>query len=250
MVSSEKDKEQEENKNEITVTFNKKHLIIAILLVTLSPVGVALGITWPKQLFGHTSADANSWLQFWGSMLGGIIGTAAVLIVAAWQNKEQRRLLDIQISTQKRLNDEFIEIEKAKELKADLKIFYDKLNSFLDLYFEYRKLNEKLFSEVIFKDVIAIKVDYDEIKKNIENYYNIFYDEHSKIEAFNKILCKELDFIVEFPPTKILVELHNTEAEFYKNEKNLYMLDEYLEYSDDLIAHIEEVRNKIITVFN
>lgn len=60
---------------------------IVAMLVTSYITGIL--ITWPKQLVVYTSADANSWLQFWGSMLGGFIGTLAVIYVAHLQNKKQ-----------------------------------------------------------------------------------------------------------------------------------------------------------------
>lgn len=143
MMSSEKDKKQEGNKNEITVTFNKKHLIIAILLVTLSPVAVALGITWPKFLFSHTSADANSWLQFWGSMLGGFIGTVAVIYVAYLQNAKQEEQLKIQNTLQEKLLDRQIsENEKQNNKLYNLeqyKLKRETLINILNMLSEYEK---------------------------------------------------------------------------------------------------------------
>lgn len=190
-MSSEKDQKQENNElkknNEITVTFNKKHLILAITIVVLSPIIVAVGITWPKFLFNHTSADANSWLQFWGSMLGGFIGTLAVIYVAHLQNAKQEEQLQKQNDKQEELLNTQIEYEKVKyqsekihkiildidDLKGRINEYYQACEIYADLIlygkFHFRAEEYQTKAEESEKLIDKINTDIENLDKEIEN---------------------------------------------------------------------------------
>lgn len=95
---------------------------IVAMLVTSYITGIL--ITWPKQLVGYTSADANSWLQFWGSMLGGFIGTLAVIYVAHLQSNEQIRLLNLQIKKQQTIEDINLFLKEIQSFEDKLSEYY------------------------------------------------------------------------------------------------------------------------------
>lgn len=54
---------------------------------------IAIGIT-KFSWFSWSLGDANGWLGFWGSFLGGIIGTLSVLYVAFSQDSKQEKLIN------------------------------------------------------------------------------------------------------------------------------------------------------------
>lgn len=126
------------------IKIGKLQLVLTIIIILTLPIIIGIFITWPKFLFGHTSADANSWLGFWGSFLGGIIGTAGVIYVAYLQNREQRLLNDIQISQMKEENEKSLQFEKDKLYRESLMLFLNQLHEYDIKLSEFKNHHENL----------------------------------------------------------------------------------------------------------
>lgn len=168
---------------DFNIKIGKLQLVLTILIIVASPIIIGIFITWPKFLFGHTSADANSWLGFWGSFLGGIIGTAGVIYVAYLQNREQRRLNGIQISQMKEENEKSLQFEKDKLYRESLMLFLNQLHEYDIKLSEFKNHHEKLStlylhsvnireqnlrSKFISKNLTEMK----EIKRNLDDKLN------------------------------------------------------------------------------
>ncbi|MGV2875333.1 hypothetical protein ROU88_05540 [Macrococcus capreoli] len=197
------------NDKEITISLNLKHLILAIIIVVLSPVLVAIGITWPKFLFSHTSADANSWLQFWGSMLGGIIGTLAVIYVAHLQNAKQEEqlkiqndkqeeLLNRQLSQNEELNSKLITLEQNKIKREIYTSFLEKLVIFNKKLLAF-SLEYEVYIEIIKKNRGDI-LDRKYYKEYLINDYKklkdteiILYDEYTYLQQWYETITPDLN---------------------------------------------------------
>lgn len=67
----------------------KNPIIVFIIFTAIIPIILAVGMIY-LPLVIKVTGDANEWLGFWGSYLGGIIGTLGVLVVAHLQHKEQK----------------------------------------------------------------------------------------------------------------------------------------------------------------
>ncbi|WP_323706487.1 hypothetical protein [Mammaliicoccus sciuri] len=133
-----------QSNEDFNIKIGKLQLVLAVLIILTLPIIIGIFITWPKFLFGHTSADANSWLGFWGSFLGGIIGTAGVIYVAYLQNREQRRLNEIQISQMKEENEKSLQFEKDKLYRESLMLFLNQLHEYDIKLSEFKNHHEKL----------------------------------------------------------------------------------------------------------
>ncbi|MFC6291505.1 hypothetical protein BHU61_04240 [Macrococcus epidermidis] len=215
-MSSENGQNQEGNKtinkNEITVTFNKKHLGWVIFFIALSPLAVALGITWPKELFGHTSADANSWLQFWGSMLGGFIGTIAVIYVAHLQNTKQEQIMRETFEEQRKLNEE--QQEEQRKLNKEQQEEQRKLNK--EQQEEQRKLNQKSLDTQIALKFDTKKVELTKFKFDTYQSLSDLINEYGNIYNNYSNMCSDiLDYLSQYDTQKYNININQLKE--YKN---------------------------------
>lgn len=64
-------------------------LLVGISVIILIPIAIALGVTF-LPFVSRIYGTSNAWIGFWGSFMGGILGTIGIIFVAYLQNKEQR----------------------------------------------------------------------------------------------------------------------------------------------------------------
>lgn len=157
--------------NDFNIKIGKLQLVLTILIILTLPIIIGIFITWPKLLFGHTSADANSWLGFWGSFLGGIIGTAGVIYVAYLQNREQRRLNEIQISQMKEENEKSLQFEKDKLYRESLILFLNQLHEYDIKLSEFKNHHEKL--SALYLHSVNIREQSQRYKSITNNLYEM-----------------------------------------------------------------------------
>lgn len=80
---------------------------MSILIIVIFPLGISYLIStgdWLSWFEGSSSV----WIGFWGSYLGGIIGTVGVIYVAYLQSKQQRELNQYQSEEQRELNEKMM----------------------------------------------------------------------------------------------------------------------------------------------
>lgn len=181
-MSSEKNKEQ--GIPWLLIIF----MSIVAMLVTSYITGIL--ITWPKQLVGYTSADANSWLQFWGSMLGGFIGTLAVIYVAHLQNKKQTDLLNQQIKAQQR-------IENYNTFINEISVYGRKYAEFNDLQHRNLVYIGDLVEE---NELNNQKINYDAAKRQ-DNKIDLgkdIYERYSKLSTLHDELSYSFNLLTTY----------------------------------------------------
>ncbi|RIO23510.1 hypothetical protein [Staphylococcus saprophyticus] len=92
---------------------NKKIISIVFMLILLPPITVGIGVT-KFPFVSNINGDSNSWIGFWGSFLGSIIGTLGVIYVAFIQNKNQIYQLKVELNEIKKENNKTRELDKLK----------------------------------------------------------------------------------------------------------------------------------------
>lgn len=232
-MSSEKDKEKY-----IKIPLHWWTVLLAVItVVVIIPSLVAFLITVDIiPITRQAAADANSWLQFWGSMLGGIIGTAAVLIVAAWQNKEQRRLLEMQLEEQKNENNITRELEYNKVKREELYNYLKELEDVSSDSKEYTNNMKLLINHFKYKTVIPTN-----LITTLNNQIEIMSENYERIHLlYSTIGFKEGHDLGGIKKLN-LDKLRNLESEEEYESIKL----EYNENHLKLFNHIQYVRKHI-----
>lgn len=123
-------------KNNNENLFRMRNIGIIIFIIIISPLIISVLSIWAKPLT-FIEFDSSVWIGFWGSYLGGIIGTIGVIYVAHLQNREQARLNDKTIQQQLR-DIKKMEDNNKERLKIEIKI---------GLYKEYIKNVHNIHAE-------------------------------------------------------------------------------------------------------
>ncbi|AKG74412.1 hypothetical protein [Salinicoccus halodurans] len=193
------------NRNLSKITSNYSYILILsiVFLAVLTPFIVAIGITnFP--LVNLVSGTSNGWLGFWGSFLGGILGTIGVIYVAHLQNEKQiDNLKMVEADNKKRLQIE-TEIDLLKSYQSDINILENDISLYKEIV---SKILNNLESKDAFKttksdktndkeiyqdriDVLTRKIEYIE-----SNHFSTLFN---KIELMN-IVLKESSYINLMP---------------------------------------------------
>lgn len=67
----------------------KKQLLIFLLVISILGIPLALVFILQTDLFNFSIGEVDSWITFWGSYIGAIIGASVVYFVARIQIKSQ-----------------------------------------------------------------------------------------------------------------------------------------------------------------
>lgn len=100
-----------------------KVISILITIIVISPLIISVLSIWAKPLT-FIEFDSSVWIGFWGSYLGGIIGTIGVIYVANLQNNKQREENEIIMAEQRELNQNQIDsqidsLDKVEEFNRE-----------------------------------------------------------------------------------------------------------------------------------
>lgn len=201
--------------------FSVKNISIGLVIVLLLPIPISLIISSGNWL-SFIDGSSTVWIGFWGSYLGGVVGTAGVIYVAQLQNdkqqeqnekimKSQNKDSDKQIAAQiksmyrvEKYNRERLRIEtqikllenhanKVKELYEDILYLRNKLTRLVNnrkLAEQFKMLNDT--DQKLEDEFVSLK----EIFRNYNSGYvkNKFQD----ILYLNSVLYHE-DVQLEFP---------------------------------------------------
>lgn len=224
---------------------NKKSswLWIWLLLIVIVTIGIsfliAFGITKFNWL-SWSSGSANGWLGFWGSFLGGIIGTLSVLYVAFSQNNKQEQLIadERQILLLKYQQDEYknVLLELAmyrNEMNLHMIKCSDILNNICNDYTEEQYNSARIESDD--------KSDRNLIKKDINEMHNHFNIIKVKLKLYdndiNTNLIKPTD-----EPAYIFAEDSLEKFRVCFNKMSSYG---FLKSYDNIISEIDKLYREI-----
>lgn len=244
--------------NEEKAAFVLKVIIIIFGILLISPFIVSILSIWPKTL---TFIEFNSsiWIGFWGSYLGGIIGTIGVVYVARLQNVSQlERLNTTEENERKRLKDTTL-ISMLRDYHEILEEFHDKFNvidtKLITIYSRKKQITESNFmvkysTEIINDEIIADKIFLESTDKNFERpirriigYNNIFksigIDVKDSSTIKNRDLINGLFMILE----TFTSSSNNVDKDAHKID--LKFIDQSLE---DLISYPKDDDGNVIPI--
>lgn len=230
-------------------------MIGVTILMFIVSILLALGMIYIP-LIDNAEGDANGWLGFWGSFLGGIIGTGGVIFVAYFQHKEQKDFLEKQLKAEKQENDRFLHMEKLKKEIDIANIYLEKLIVYYDNYGDlYEKSIEKMNKlQYMDEDKYRVESDFntkDTITYELKKDYNQLIFKYNSLKTIITNLnvtfdIKKLDENYLLPLEKNTVEEYTRD---YKESLEPCTIDPKIlvEYMNELSNHynnvVEHVKN-------
>lgn len=163
-----------------------KWLLFSILFTLGISVMIACGITFFGWL-SWSSGDANGWLGFWGSFLGGIIGTLSVLYVAFSQDSKQEQLI----------NDER-KILLLKSVEDEIKDVLIELSNYRNEMMLYaNKCNDKLSNITYYSEeeynIARSETDEKSERNKIKNETTLIFNRFNLVKVKLKIYDNTID---------------------------------------------------------
>lgn len=239
-------------------------IIISSVIVT--PMIVGVGVT----MFPYVSdinGDSNAWIGFWGSYIGGIIGTLGVIYVAFIQNKSQIHQLNVELNQMKQENNKTRELDKLKH-KQDI------IKEYLIGLIEYRKLflnkamqaNNKLYLLSFYKDDESYWAESDETNKN--SLVSILLDDYEEIDnLYSSLKMMHNNFVIFSNSEKYKlnrlsngyiqllnqINLQSFKSEFRSSinyEKKLIILNDHLNEIDNVYNYVSDLLRELISEYN
>jgi hypothetical protein len=109
-------------------------IVLAIVGAIIAPLVISLLLQAP--IFSFASGNVESWISFWGSYVGALIGAATVYLVT-----------NLQVEAQRKIQLDAIKAEHNNALKREMKQFHFKND--IDKIEELNELLEDLLDSVI-----------------------------------------------------------------------------------------------------
>lgn len=171
------------DKKKNSVTFI---VIIVFIVIIIPPIVVGIGVT-NLPFVRNISGDSNSWIGFWGSFLGSIIGTVGVIYVAFIQNKEQIYQLELELNEIKQENDKTRELDKLKYRQDIVKDYLRELIEYRNLFINKAALaNNKLDLLSYYKNDEVFWVEKNELIEN--STASILLNDYEEIDRLYSLL--------------------------------------------------------------
>lgn len=218
--------------------FIKKYWLFALLLLMLTLIIFPLIISYlitAGEWLSWFEGTSNVWIGFWGSYLGGVVGTAGVIYVAQLQNNTQKESLE----TIENHNRERLSIQTKLDM---IQNFKNELNTFKNEVDEYKGSFATLVEEAINYDM-SIDLGY-----SAEDSELIFSKHQNKFVSLGPKYFSDLFSTIE-TNSILLSQLKDVELEAFSIEdrKNFEKLDEIVRYVK--IENIDAI-NKKSNIFN
>lgn len=221
--------------------------IISIILAI--PIVMAFFMLIP--LFNFATGSAESWITFWGSYLGALIGAATVYLVTSIQIKEQRQ---IQLEAIKKENKHAldrdmrqyyfrIEIEKTQEMS-------EVIDKIAKEYTETQIITTKLIvCSRAFETAFDQEFLYNEMKKYRDEYS---YNAEKLLSTANKLYTISHFVINSSPHTFSILEIVSDNMVLTQEHLHSDKIHEEF-YTDDVSPFYkdsERIHNEFTSLYN
>lgn len=231
--------------------------IIGILMLCLI-VGyiVANLISFPYFFNEGYKGTPEGWLGFWGSFLGGVLGTLGVVYVARVQYKQQEKILDSQIEEQRQQN-KFNRIQAVliNRQEAYNRYLLD-LANYREIYIDLAEYSNDELQNISHLNKVRFLEETDKEIENTKAYimhkkYNLLMREYNIL----KVNFQLLNSAHELPPidNKYLMILEIYDEKIFKEQLNALLnakgtvniLDSYITIIDNHYREITKDLEKI-----
>ncbi|MDW4280210.1 hypothetical protein QI102_08380 [Staphylococcus saprophyticus] len=199
---------------------NKKIISIVFMLILLPPITVGIGVT-KFPFVSNINGDSNSWIGFWGSFLGSIIGTLGVIYVAFIQNKNQIYQLKVELNEIKKENNKTRELDKLKYRQDIIKGYLKELIEYRSLFINKAALaNNKLDLLYYYKHDESFWVEKNEFIEN--STASILLNDYEQIDnMYSSLKMMHNNFIIFKNPESYKLPRLSNEYIQLLNEINL-----------------------------
>lgn len=158
-----------------------------LLVITVLGIPLALVFMLEREIFNYSIGEVDSWIMFWGSYIGAIIGASVVYFVARLQIKNQH---EQQIKA--------IKLENIQSTKREMRSFYlrnklQKIEEMLVLTDKLMVVVKDLYNDLTLFSTTRHMLDNDEVTErklefeqridNLRNAYHIHYD-HALLDMY------------------------------------------------------------------
>ncbi|RBP85974.1 hypothetical protein DFO70_1366 [Cytobacillus firmus] len=133
-----------------------KLVIIAVVILLMAPIFIAKLLE--INFFSFARGEVDTWIMFWGSYLGAIVGASVVYFVAQLQMKKQHEL---QIKA--------IKIENENSTRREMHHFYltNKLEKIEEMQEHFNKLSSLVLQ--LNNDLLIFAIACEAIEKDIKS---------------------------------------------------------------------------------
>jgi len=180
----------------------KGYLVLLIFILFVLPIAIGSIITFGSWL-SFIDGNSNIWIGFWGSYLGGILGTIGVIYVAYLQNKMQQDNLEKQFDAQ------LENLHRTEKLNRERMSIQTKIKMFEDYADNLNFLHSKMMS--LRFTLIKIFGNYD-LYNTYSRHKNVFSEERiNNLENQILTLIKEMNIGINLPlETENILYITNT----------------------------------------
>ncbi|WP_436875368.1 hypothetical protein [Mammaliicoccus sciuri] len=206
---------------------------------------IAIGIT-KFSWFSWSLGDANGWLGFWGSFLGGIIGTLSVLYVAFSQDSKQEKLIldERQILLLKYQQDEIKDVlMDLTKYRNEMELHANECVDILENIFWYS--SEEEYANARMENVETS--ERNKVKKEISKIYNNFNVIKVKLKLYDDNINTDLIKPIDEPIAIFAEDSYEKYKKCFSRIRHESIIDAYeniLEEIDNLYVEILEVQIK------
>lgn len=221
------------------VIIQYKKTILKYILILFMGIGpFFVGHFIKEDFFSFAGGSTDSWISFWGSYGGALIGALTVYLVTSLQIKSQR---DLQIQLIKTEHDNAINREnRSLYLNQQYEKIEDSFAKIDEIILLYTKLNNSVSSFVFYRELLK-----DESFKGIPQEQFVEKEIKNKIDIKKGEAIKNFELLVTkiggFSRTSLYIEDIKSDVNSITS-----IINSYLEYYDliinekDLSEHIKE----------
>lgn len=222
--------------------FGTKLFIFIIIIAT----PIILGSLIKLNIFSWSAGDVDSWIMFWGSYIGAIIGASAVYFVAQHQITKQyeQQMFLLKLESEQQLK--AIELENIQSTRRELKKFnltnkLEKIEEMLTILERLSSLNISLNNDLVTFSVIKYDLDkgFKDSNKSVEELEERIYSLRTDYTRHHFEIMRELmrvNVLSEYVPksSNQVTNLQKCFTDLLGDVKECYYSDEkYIKYLID-----------------
>lgn len=228
---------------------------ISLIIFTIFIVPYSMNITLSGYVV-NPSTNGGDWLGFWGSFLGGILGTFGVIYVARVQYKQQEKILDSQIEEQRQQN-KFNRIQAVliNRQEAYNRYLLD-LANYREIYIDLAEYSNDELQNISYLNKVRFLEETDKEIENTKAYimhkkYNLLMRSYNILKVNFQLLNSDH----ELPPidNEYLMILEIYDEKIFKEQLNdllnakgtVDILESYITIID---VHYEEITKELENV--
>lgn len=226
----------------------KLYIVTLVIFLFALPILIGGFITFGSWL-SFIDGDSKVWIGFWGSYLGGILGTVGVVYVAHLQNKMQK------INLEKQFAEQIKNVQSTEKLNRERLVLNTKIKMFEDYISDLNLLHSKMMP--LRFTLVKLFGNYDLHNTYIKNVEVFGEEKIAEVERKIIILIKEMDMDINLSleaenvlyTTNTFIELgHNFDGNL--NIETIFDIESLLDFFEGSFQDYDKVLHFISDLNN